>query len=112
MRGDKRKAKRHHMHRKAWLMVEGGDRFECDLTNISDRGVHVTVPDSEIVPDTFVLLFSENGATRRRCRVIWRKPRELGIKFETRLDERVRANSATKPAGEAADKKLKISEDA
>ena len=28
---------------------------------------------------------------RRRCRVIWRKPRELGVKFETWLDDRIRA---------------------
>jgi hypothetical protein len=42
-------------------------------------------------PDSFVLLLAENGATRRRCRVIWRKPRAIGIKFESWLDDRIRA---------------------
>jgi hypothetical protein len=43
-----------------------------------------------------VLLLAENGATRRRCRVIWRKPREIGTKFDSWLDERIRAG--VKPA--------------
>lgn len=112
MRGDKRRVKRHRMQRKAWLMTEDGQRCECMLTNISDKGAHVTTPESGTIPDTFLLLFSESGSTRRRSRVIWRKPHELGIKFETRLDERIRANHTAKPPADPADKKLKIAEDA
>ena len=97
MRGDKRKAKRHNMQHKAWLLVEGKQRSECVLTDISDLGAHVNVADSEDIPDTFLLLLAESGATRRRCRVIWRKPREVGVKFETWLDERIRANRTAKP---------------
>lgn len=108
MRGDKRRAKRHRMQRKAWLLVEGGERSECTVTDISDKGAHFNVPDSDGFPDTFMLLLAENGSTRRRCRVIWRKPRELGVKFESRLDERIRANG--KPL-QTVDKKLKIAED-
>ncbi len=97
MRGDKRKAKRHHMQHKAWLLVEGKQRSECVLTDISALGAHVNVADSEDIPDAFLLLLAESGATRRRCRVIWRKPREVGVKFETWLDERIRANRTAKP---------------
>lgn len=72
-------------------MLEAGQRCECVVTNISDRGAHINVADSEVLPESFVLLLAENGATRRQCRVIWRKPRELGIKFDSWLDERIRA---------------------
>ena len=61
-------------------MLDAGQRCECVITNISDRGAHISIADSDALPDSFVLLLAENGATRRRCRVIWRKPREIGIK--------------------------------
>lgn len=72
-------------------MLEADQRCECVITNISDRGAHISIADSDALPDSFVLLLAENGATRRRCRVIWRKPREVGIKFDSWLDERIRA---------------------
>lgn len=61
------------------------------ITNIADWGAHISIADSDALPDSFVVLLAENGATRRRCRVIWRKPRETGIKFDSWLDERIRA---------------------
>jgi hypothetical protein len=96
MRGDKRKARRHRLRRDAWVILDAGQRCKCVITNISDRGAHISIADSDALPDSFVLLLAENGATRRRCRVIWRKPRETGIKFDSWLDERIRA--AVKPA--------------
>jgi hypothetical protein len=79
-------------------MLETGQRHECAITNISDHGAHFNVADSDALPDSFVLLLAENGATRRRCRVIWRKPREVGVKFDSWLDERIRANVKPKLA--------------
>src|SRR4029078_4119718 len=96
MRGDKRKARRHRLRRDAWVMLDAGQRCECVITNISDRGAHISIADSEALPDSFVLMLAENGATRRRCRVIWRKPREVGIKFDSWLDERIRAGGNAK----------------
>ena len=104
MRGDKRKARRHRLRRDAWVMLEADQRCECVITDISDRGAHINVADSDALPDSFVLLLAENGATRRRCRVIWRKPREIGIKFDSWLDERIRAGAKPKiDAGAAAE---------
>src|SRR5215813_530553 len=103
MRGDKRKARRHRLRRDAWVMLEASQRCECVITNISDRGAHISIADSDTLPDSFVLLLAENGATRRRCRVIWRKPREVGIKFDSWLDERIRAGvNPTADAGTTA----------
>jgi len=87
----------------AWVMLDAGQRCECVITNISDRGAHISIADSDALPDSFVLLLAENGATRRRRRVIWRKPREIGIKFDSWLDERIRGGVKPKiDAGTAA----------
>jgi len=91
MRGDKRKARRHRMRHDAWLMFDGGERHGCALSDISHIGARINIPDSDAIPDNFLLLLAANGTARRRCRVIWRKPRELGVKFETWLDDRIRA---------------------
>jgi hypothetical protein len=86
------------MRHEAWLMLEGGERCDCALSDISHIGARINLPDSDVIPDNFTLFLAENGAARRRCRVIWRKPRELGVKFETRLDDRIRAAVAPKSA--------------
>jgi PilZ domain len=79
------------MLRDAWLVLESGERCDCAVSDISDRGARINVHDIDAIPDSFVLLLAENGAARRECRVIWRKPREVGVKFDTWLDARIRA---------------------
>jgi len=106
MRGDKRKARRHRMRHDAWLMLENSTRCDCALSDISDIGARISLPDSDVIPDNFILFLAANGAARRRCRVIWRKPRELGVKFESRLDDRIRAAVAPKPGDSAASKQV------
>jgi PilZ domain-containing protein len=97
MRGDKRYARRHHMRHEAWLIAEDGQRCECVLSDISDKGARINVPDVDAIADNFLLLLAANGAARRRCRVVWRKPRQIGVKFETR-PARERAAPVLKPA--------------
>jgi hypothetical protein len=90
------------MRREAWLMLESGERCDCALSDISHIGARINIPDSGVIPDNFTLFLAENGSARRRCRVIWRKPRELGVKFETRLDDHIRAAVAPKSGHNAA----------
>lgn len=80
----------------AWLMLEGGKAVRVRTVRCLGQGARINVHDSDVIPDDFLLLLAENGTARRRCRVIWRKPRQLGVKFETWLDERVRAAKAPK----------------
>jgi len=93
------------MRFEARLILDGGERCDCALFDISHIGARINIPDSDAIPDTFVLLLAENGAARRRCRVIWRKPRELGVKFETWLDDRIRATLVPKSGDTSASKK-------
>jgi hypothetical protein len=104
MRGDKRKARRHRMRVDARLALDSGELCDCALSDVSDRGARINVHDAETIPDNFLLLLAGNGAARRKCRVIWRKPQQVGVKFETWLDERVQAARAPKSnaSGDAA----------
>jgi hypothetical protein len=60
------------------------------------------VQDSTTIPDHFVLMLSSNGAARRFCRVMWRKPTQVGVKFERSLADAANATLAPKADASAA----------
>ena len=97
------------MRHDAWLMFDGGERHGCAFSDISHIGARINIPDSDAIPDNFLLLLAANGTARRHCRVIWRKPRELGVKFETWLDDRIRA-ATPKPSGTVASNEAELAE--
>jgi hypothetical protein len=88
---DKRKARRQSMRHTAWLAVSAEQRTDCTLSDVSDTGARVDVQDSTTIPDHFVLMLSSNGAARRFCRVVWRKPRQVGVKFARSLADAANA---------------------
>ena len=97
---DKRMQRRKPMRYTAWLALGPNDLHGCVLSDISDSGARIDVEDSGKVPDRFFLFLSSNGAARRVCRVMWRKPTQLGVKFERSFAEA----GAAAPAGGEADK--------
>ncbi|MBI2715275.1 MAG: PilZ domain-containing protein [Rhizobiales bacterium] len=82
---NKRKSLRRQLRYTAWLVLEGDRLHDCVLSDASDTGARLEVEDSKTVPDTFMLLLAGNGAAQRTCRVVWRKPQQVGVKFERRL---------------------------
>jgi hypothetical protein len=78
---DKRKALRRPMRYTAWVALEGDQLHGCALSDISESGARIDIDDSKSIPDNFMLLLASNGSARRRCRVVWRKPRQLGVTF-------------------------------
>lgn len=85
MARDKRKSKRRSVRYSAWLRLADGAQLECVLSDISETGARIMVDDSDVVPDRFVLILSANGAARRGCEVVWRRPQQIGVKFEQGL---------------------------
>jgi PilZ domain-containing protein len=85
MHTDQRKAPRRPMRYSAWVALPAKKLHGCALSDISDTGARIDVEDSSIVPDRFPLFLSSNGAARRVCTVVWRKPRQIGVTFATRL---------------------------
>ena len=97
---DKRKQHRKPMRYTAWLALAPKELYGCALSDISDSGARIDVEDSSKVPDRFFLFLSSNGAARRVCRVVWRKPTQLGVKFERTFAEA----GTPAPAGGEPDK--------
>ena len=85
---DNRRAPRRPMRYTAWITVDGKEMHGCALADISDTGARIDVENAADLPDQFFLLLSRrhNAATPRRiCRVVWRKPGQLGVRFERRF---------------------------
>lgn len=92
MRINKRKSRRRPICYTAWLVTAPGERQACLLSDMSETGARIDVQEPDTLPDRFVLLLTANGTARRSCRVVWRKPHQIGVKFELR---RVAASHAT-----------------
>jgi len=69
----------------AWVAIKGEALHGCVLTDISESGGRIDIDDSKPVPDRFTLLLALNGSAKRKCRVVWRKERQIGVTFERKL---------------------------
>jgi hypothetical protein len=98
---EKRQARRQPLRYTAWVAVTAEQRLGCVVSDISDTGARIDVQDSTTIPDHFVLLLSSNGAARRFCRVVWRKPTQMGVKFERSLADAANATLAPKADADA-----------
>jgi hypothetical protein len=85
MMKDKRKALRRPIRYSAWVAVEGEPLHGCVLIDISETGGRIDIDESKPVPDSFMLLLALNGSAKRKCRVVWRKDRQIDVTFEHKL---------------------------
>jgi hypothetical protein len=83
---DKRTSKRRSVRYSAWLTLADGALAECVLSDISETGARVVLQSAAAVPDVFILMLSANGSARRACRVVWRNPQQIGVKFDKNAD--------------------------
>lgn len=111
MLNDKRKSQRRPMRYTAWVALEDGKLHGCVLADISDSGARLDVEESEGLPDKFMLLLSSKGSPRRRCRVIWRKPKQLGVTFERRLTNQESVTLAPRMDADSAAAKRETAEE-
>jgi PilZ domain len=79
---DKRKAPRRTMRYTAWIVLAPGKLQGCVMADISDTGGRIDVDNSESIPANFTLWLARNGSARRKCRVVWRKERQIGVAFD------------------------------
>ncbi len=85
MAKDKRKAVRRPIRYTAWMALADNELHGCVLSDISDTGARIDIDESKEIPDEFTLWLSSSGAARRKCKVVWRKPRQLGVTFARRI---------------------------
>jgi hypothetical protein len=79
-----RKKPRRHFQYAAKIFIGGKDRArDCTVSDISANGARLVLDSDHDLPNSFFLLFTENGETRRRCKVIWRTGATVGVAFTT-----------------------------
>jgi hypothetical protein len=66
---------------KAGSIFFQGIRVECFVLNISVGGAGLVVEGEIAIPFLFDLEIGE-GAIHRRCRVVWRNDRQIGVSFD------------------------------
>ena len=59
----------------------GQSTLDCLIRNLSDTGAKLTFSAVVTLPDCFGLMIPQKGVTRR-VRVVWRRDREIGVRFE------------------------------
>src|ERR1700684_1846111 len=89
---NKRKALRRPVRYTAWVALEdkqlhGCQLHGCVLSDVSETGARIDIDETEMIADHFTLFLSSNGSARRKCKVVWRKPNQIGVTFEYRLNE-------------------------
>ena len=104
---DKRKSTRRPFRYTAWVALEPDQLHGCVLSDISDSGARIDIDETKAIPDEFMLLLTSNGSARRKCRVVWRKPRQVGVSFERRLNGGDQASLVPKPDADAASAEAK-----
>ena len=68
-----------------------GRAIDCTVGNLSKLGAALNVASPVGIPDEFALIIPSDGA-RTACRVVWRKPDQIGIRFQ--LGTRTLVNQA------------------
>jgi hypothetical protein len=66
---------------KAGTIEFGGGGIDCTVRNISETGAALEVNTPLYIPDR-VTLFVPTEQLKRRCRVVWRKERRIGVMFD------------------------------
>jgi hypothetical protein len=83
MAGDKRRSPRRDIRHVAVVFKDDGTRISCTLSDISATGTRLELDNPADLPDEFVLYLSGNGRARRRCKVVRRAARHVGVMFVT-----------------------------
>jgi PilZ domain len=79
---DKRRTRRRSISHPGWILLGPKLSYPCALSDVSDNGARLEVEDASKLPARFFLLLSKRGTVRRACGVVWRKPKQVGVKFE------------------------------
>jgi hypothetical protein len=64
------------------VTLETGERIMQAVTvDVSKGGAKLKLDGAIELPEQFFITLSERGDVQRLCRVVWRGPNELGVRF-------------------------------
>jgi hypothetical protein len=82
MSSEKRGAKRRDLRWNGLIVdLAGSIVGPCRMVNVSATGANLLPRTSKDVPDSFVVLLAKNAKVRRKCEVVWRLGKSIGIRF-------------------------------
>jgi hypothetical protein len=82
LRSSKKRETRKSLSQPGWITLEGGFAArQCVVQDMSTTGAKVTIDDPNSLPAKLRLAFSRDARTGRRCEVVWRRGRTVGVKF-------------------------------
>jgi hypothetical protein len=61
---------------------DGAWTRKCRVVDISQSGAKLALEDLSELPRDFILMLSERGGPKRRCRVVWTESDQIGVKFD------------------------------
>ena len=82
MSKDKRKYYRRHLQYNAWIGTDTVLLRGCVISDISHTGARLDVENPDDLPERFRLLFSAPGSVDRKCHIVWRSAKQVGVEFE------------------------------
>ncbi len=62
------------------ILYANGAAFDCTVRNISEAGARLEVENPVGIPDNFTLKI-QHEPQKRGCRVVWRKAKQIGVRF-------------------------------
>jgi hypothetical protein len=69
-------------HHGAWITLDGDIRsHECQVVDISAGGAKLVCDVGALIGSSLTLSLSPNAIVRRPCAVVWRRGRQLGVRF-------------------------------
>ena len=77
---DQRKTVRRRVQcRASFAPSEQAPRQDCIVYDLSHTGARILIDPAVELPSEFLLVLSRNVS--RRCKLVWRKERQVGVRF-------------------------------
>ena len=77
---DRRSAPRLRTFKRGRINAERMPGMDCLIRNLSDTGAALEIDSSLVAVDEFNLVILPEYLNRK-CRVVWRKPKWIGVRF-------------------------------
>ena len=101
---DRRSSPRQALGRDVLICSEDGKGIgACHLCDVSATGARLSLAArvQANLPEEFILVLAKRAQVHRRCRVVWRSPDEVGVRFVNRADVTSGSPAAAKSAASA-----------
>jgi PilZ domain len=79
---NKKREARKSVQQSGWITLDGGFAARtCVVHDLSSTGAKITMEDSSALAGRLRLAFSRDARRGRKCEVVWRRGKSLGVKF-------------------------------